>query len=203
MTEAAKEARRAYHREWQRKNPHKVAIYKQRYWEKKVSSIVVCKINNRPIVLQALKDDWAKYCVKGNGGHYFKTLEEANDYLRQEMPKRRIVSYDENMNIVDLPIYSNEVKAQYEKSVHELYQMLMNGEAEKGKWHCCTAQKRYGENKQICFVRLSQFASFEVTPFMTIPRKLRMRIYRSSDLVETKIIEFEKIEQPLVDELNP
>lgn len=47
MTEAAKEAQRAYHREWQRKNPLKVAIYKKRYWEKKVRFFEERKLENK------------------------------------------------------------------------------------------------------------------------------------------------------------
>ena len=35
MNEAAKEARRAYKRQWQRDNPDKVKKYIERYWEKK------------------------------------------------------------------------------------------------------------------------------------------------------------------------
>lgn len=47
MTEAAKEAKRAYHREWQRKNPDKVAIYNNRYWEKKARIYKERKLENR------------------------------------------------------------------------------------------------------------------------------------------------------------
>lgn len=35
MTEAAKEARRAYQRKWNRENPDKLREYKERYWERK------------------------------------------------------------------------------------------------------------------------------------------------------------------------
>jgi hypothetical protein len=35
MTEAAKEARRAYKREWARKNPDKVRAAQDKYWNKK------------------------------------------------------------------------------------------------------------------------------------------------------------------------
>jgi len=35
MTEAAKEARRAYQRKWRRENPEKVRATQDRYWEKK------------------------------------------------------------------------------------------------------------------------------------------------------------------------
>lgn len=35
MTEAAREARRAYKREWNKKNRDKVAAAQRRYWEKK------------------------------------------------------------------------------------------------------------------------------------------------------------------------
>lgn len=35
MTEQAKEARRAYKREWQRKNRDKVRGYEERYWARK------------------------------------------------------------------------------------------------------------------------------------------------------------------------
>ncbi len=37
MNEAAKEARRAYRREWQRKNPDKVRAYQERYWSRKAA----------------------------------------------------------------------------------------------------------------------------------------------------------------------
>ena len=38
MTEQAKAARRAYKKEWQRKNPEKVKQYAARYWEKKAAA---------------------------------------------------------------------------------------------------------------------------------------------------------------------
>lgn len=37
MTEAAKEARRAYRREWAKKNPDKVAAMQERYWTKRAA----------------------------------------------------------------------------------------------------------------------------------------------------------------------
>lgn len=37
MTEQAKEARRAYKREWARKNPEKVKAQQERYWKKKAA----------------------------------------------------------------------------------------------------------------------------------------------------------------------
>ena len=37
MEQAAIEARREYHRNWQRKNADKVKRYKERYWEKKAA----------------------------------------------------------------------------------------------------------------------------------------------------------------------
>ena len=39
MNEAAKEARRVYLREWQRKNKDKVKAAQARYWEKKAQGI--------------------------------------------------------------------------------------------------------------------------------------------------------------------
>lgn len=38
MTERAKEARRAYRREWNRKNKDKVKAAQARYWEKKAAA---------------------------------------------------------------------------------------------------------------------------------------------------------------------
>ncbi len=38
MEQAAIEARREYHRKWQRKNADKVKRYKERYWEKKAAA---------------------------------------------------------------------------------------------------------------------------------------------------------------------
>lgn len=35
MSEAAKEARRAYKREWNRRNPEKVRAAQERYWNRK------------------------------------------------------------------------------------------------------------------------------------------------------------------------
>lgn len=35
MTEQAKEARRAYKRAWNKRNPDKVKDYQERYWNKK------------------------------------------------------------------------------------------------------------------------------------------------------------------------
>lgn len=37
MTDAAKAARRAYRREWQRANKDKCRAYMERYWEKKAA----------------------------------------------------------------------------------------------------------------------------------------------------------------------
>lgn len=37
MDERAKEARRAYKREWNRRNPDKVKQYQTRYWERKAA----------------------------------------------------------------------------------------------------------------------------------------------------------------------
>lgn len=37
MTEQAKEARKAYKREWYRKNPDKIKEYQARYWERKAA----------------------------------------------------------------------------------------------------------------------------------------------------------------------
>ncbi len=37
MSEAAKEARRAYKREWNRNNPDKVRAHQERYYEKKAA----------------------------------------------------------------------------------------------------------------------------------------------------------------------
>lgn len=38
MTERAREARRAYKREWNRKNPDKVREAQERYWERKAQA---------------------------------------------------------------------------------------------------------------------------------------------------------------------
>lgn len=38
MTEQAKEARRAYKREWNRKNPEKVRAAQERYWTRKAQA---------------------------------------------------------------------------------------------------------------------------------------------------------------------
>lgn len=38
MTDAAREARNAYKREWYRKNPDKRKEYQERYWQKKTDS---------------------------------------------------------------------------------------------------------------------------------------------------------------------
>ncbi len=45
MDEQAKEARRAYFREWRRKNPEKVKRMQARYWAKKAEQ---AKRRNRP-----------------------------------------------------------------------------------------------------------------------------------------------------------
>lgn len=39
ITEAAKEARREYHREWQKRNRDKVKQYHDKYWNKKAEQI--------------------------------------------------------------------------------------------------------------------------------------------------------------------
>lgn len=38
MTEAARQARNAYYREWFKKNPEKRREYRERYWAKKAAS---------------------------------------------------------------------------------------------------------------------------------------------------------------------
>ena len=38
MTEKAKEARRAYKRQWQRNNPEKVKKYQENYWNKQAEA---------------------------------------------------------------------------------------------------------------------------------------------------------------------
>ena len=38
MTEEARQARLAYHREWQKKNRDKVKAYNERYWTKKAAA---------------------------------------------------------------------------------------------------------------------------------------------------------------------
>lgn len=43
MTEQAKEARRAYRREWNRRNPDKVKASIERYWEKRAAAIAAEK----------------------------------------------------------------------------------------------------------------------------------------------------------------
>ena len=45
MNEAAKEARRIYLREWQRKNKDKVKAAQARYWEKK-AEMRKCQLSN-------------------------------------------------------------------------------------------------------------------------------------------------------------
>lgn len=35
MTESAKEARRAYYRQWRKNNPEKSGEYQKRYWDRK------------------------------------------------------------------------------------------------------------------------------------------------------------------------
>lgn len=39
LSEAAKEARRAYKREWARNNPEKVRAAQQRYWQKRADKM--------------------------------------------------------------------------------------------------------------------------------------------------------------------
>lgn len=39
MSEKAKEAKRLYNREWQRKNKDKVKLYNERSWEKKAQML--------------------------------------------------------------------------------------------------------------------------------------------------------------------
>ena len=39
IAEAAKEAERAYHREWRKNNPEKVKANRKRYWEKKAAAM--------------------------------------------------------------------------------------------------------------------------------------------------------------------
>ena len=43
MTEAAKEARRAYKRKWQRENADKVKGYQEKYWNRKAEEAAKAK----------------------------------------------------------------------------------------------------------------------------------------------------------------
>lgn len=40
LEEKAREAQRAYHREWRKNNPEKVKANRQRYWEKKAREMM-------------------------------------------------------------------------------------------------------------------------------------------------------------------
>lgn len=48
MNEQAAEARRAYKREWARKNPDKVKAQQERYWERKAAQQATNSTNERP-----------------------------------------------------------------------------------------------------------------------------------------------------------
>lgn len=50
MTEAAKEARKKYLREWRRSNPDKVRAQKARYWERKAVEAVQAERANEGTV---------------------------------------------------------------------------------------------------------------------------------------------------------
>lgn len=39
MTETAKQARRAYRKEWAKRNPDKVKVYQERYWQRKAEKL--------------------------------------------------------------------------------------------------------------------------------------------------------------------
>ena len=49
MTEAAKEARRAYKRAWNRANPEKVKAYQANYWNKKAQEQAQANAGPAPI----------------------------------------------------------------------------------------------------------------------------------------------------------
>lgn len=48
MNDAAKEARRAYKRQWQRDNPDKVKAYQSRYWDKKAREAAEANAGSDP-----------------------------------------------------------------------------------------------------------------------------------------------------------
>lgn len=48
MTEAAKEARRAYKRAWAKKNPEKIRGYQERYYEKKAAEAAAAEAAAEP-----------------------------------------------------------------------------------------------------------------------------------------------------------
>jgi hypothetical protein len=48
MTEAAKEARRAYLREWARNNPEKVKAHQEKYWAKKAAEQEARREQSKP-----------------------------------------------------------------------------------------------------------------------------------------------------------
>jgi len=47
MTEQAAEARRAYKREWARKNPEKVRAQQERFWERRAQEKAQAQIEQR------------------------------------------------------------------------------------------------------------------------------------------------------------
>jgi hypothetical protein len=52
MTEEAKEARRAYKREWARKNPDKVRAQAERYWTRKSSRSIETTFDDREELIE-------------------------------------------------------------------------------------------------------------------------------------------------------
>lgn len=51
MTDKAKEARRAYKREWNRRNPDKVKAAQERYWNKKAEAAEAAKRDAESLAL--------------------------------------------------------------------------------------------------------------------------------------------------------
>lgn len=56
MTEAAKEARRAYKREWARKNAEKTRLYQERFFEKKAAEAAAAQAAADPEPNEALPE---------------------------------------------------------------------------------------------------------------------------------------------------
>jgi hypothetical protein len=166
--------------------------------------VITCtQYKNLPVVLEVLSNDWANYCVRhGNGnGFYCKTIDEANDYLRQNFPYKKMVSLNDKGNVVELAPYPKALRdftrLQEEKLVNCLVRENSTKEW-KVNWCWDSYEKEYHANCEYC----KGVMRFEVTPYRTIPFKIRLRIYREDRLLDTKTISYTTINQSLVREIE-
>lgn len=106
MTEEAKEARRAYKREWARKNPDKVKAQEERYWTRK-SSRSMETFDDREDLLN--EKGSVKSCLD-----YVYIAIDSLGAIEQEMARTTSLIEQLKFYIVQLELLAREIKKCHE-----------------------------------------------------------------------------------------